>query len=46
MAISAETFSVKVFFVALLSDRCLHDESKHELARYGFLFYAGSVTSP
>jgi hypothetical protein len=32
-------------FVAILSVHCLH-ESKCELARYGLLFYAGSVTSP
>jgi hypothetical protein len=29
------------FFVAILSDRCLH-ESKHELARYGFCFMLGA----
>jgi SNF family Na+-dependent transporter len=34
-----------VFFVAISSVRCLH-ESKHELARYYLLFYAGSVASP
>jgi hypothetical protein len=33
------------FFVVILSHHCLH-ESKRELARYGFLFCAESVTSP